>query len=71
METVDGRSFRVHEIVENELLKNIAVTENPREDELAWVESFGSPYDRLLSGDAGPSSEFDLRHRTLAMRNEP
>ena len=71
VETVDGRSFRVHEIVENELLYEYSGDgESAREDELAWVESFGSPYDRLLSGDAGPSSEFDLRHRTLAMRNE-
>ena len=71
VETTDGRSFRVHEIVVKELLyKYSGDGEYAREDELAWVESFGSPQDRLLSGDAGPSSEFALRHRALVMKNE-
>lgn len=71
VETIDGRSFRVSEIVEEDSLYTYRGDgESVRENELAWVDSFGSPQDRILNGDAGPSSEFDLRYRTLAMRNE-
>ena len=43
VETTDGRSFRVHEIVVKELLYEYSGDgAYAREDELAWVESFGS-----------------------------
>lgn len=71
VETTDGRSFRVDEIAEeNSLYRYIGDGEVAMENELAWVDTFGSPQDRLLSGDIGSASEFELRRRTLAMRNE-
>ncbi|MAM92249.1 MAG: RNA polymerase-associated protein RapA [Opitutaceae bacterium] len=71
VETSDGRSIRVDAIVDEDLLyRYIGDGGSAREDELAWVDSFGLPQDRILNGNAGSSSEFDLRYRTLAMRNE-